>query len=318
MQFYIMRHDKTAIMGTDHWLSRGDALRLPGKIVTSQNKRQLENILQKTNADFRKSAKIVTDVALTNSWIVLVNEFGALEDVDNGTCNPAYVAPLKNQNYRGKMPYYAMKRNACIYSVRVPAPQSPYEKSPREEDIDVEEPESNTDTVTPTAETVCEAIATLPANNVCSSETGEETEKPTAGFAGPRQFTDEVVPGAVLSALTSLLAAMDMLDAELAKTYYVINNCEAQIMDLEHYIEFFPLDLRRSHMAIKQIHEARELRREYKDILELDRIVHNFFSENNKEYIRKMIHDIETKNNRSYKLRDPDSFDMPIPEAMKR
>lgn len=112
----------------------------------------------------------------------------------------------------------------------------------------------------------------------------------------------------IINALNELLNAINQFNNELSLSSSTILKCESQLQDEMHYLEFTHLSAFEFFQIARRIKKIRRERRMAKDLLEAALVFEDIITFFKIEKIEDIIKKLEKKNNRSYTIRNPESF----------
>lgn len=112
----------------------------------------------------------------------------------------------------------------------------------------------------------------------------------------------------ILAALDSMIHVLEAVQNVDQHVYEQIDKLDDAINDEMHYVEMHVLSAPKGYLAYKRLRELRRQRRVLKDQVECVNLVSELFREITADKIHEIKQSIEDKDNRRYRLREPELF----------
>lgn len=112
----------------------------------------------------------------------------------------------------------------------------------------------------------------------------------------------------ILAALDSMSHALEAVQNVNQHAYAQIDKLDNAINDEMHYVEMHVLSAPKGYLAYKRLRELRQQRRVLKDQVECVNLISKLFREITVDKIHEIKQSIEDKDNRRYRLREPELF----------
>lgn len=156
----------------------------------------------------------------------------------------------------------------------------------------------------------------LPNSNLNSAECAPKPRDDTADENAPFMlgdgnvilFSQNECAQVVLVALDSMIHALNSIQNVDQQAYDQICKLDDAINDEMHYVEMHMLSAPKGYLAYRRLRELRRQRRVLKDQVECAGLVYELFGEITVEKLQEIKQSIKDKDNRRYRLREPELF----------